>query len=56
MRKSRESRERVRRVARETLGLNELRLGQEEAIAAVVAGRDTLAVLPTERASPPSTR
>jgi len=47
MRKSRESRERVRLVARETLGLDELRLGQEEAIAAVVAGRDTLAVLPT---------
>jgi ATP-dependent DNA helicase RecQ len=47
MRKSRDSRERVRRVARETLGLDELRPGQDEAVAAVVEGHDTLAVLPT---------
>ncbi len=38
---------RIRRVAREKFGFEDLRPGQEEAIRAVVAGRDTLAVLPT---------
>ncbi|MFN8593236.1 MAG: ATP-dependent DNA helicase RecQ [Thermomicrobiales bacterium] len=37
----------VRRVARDRLGLDELRPGQEEAIIAVLEGSDTLAVLPT---------
>ena len=37
----------LRRVARERLGLERLRPGQEEALKAVVRGRDTLAVLPT---------
>ena len=35
------------RIAREKLGYEELRPGQEEAIAAVLAGHDTLAVMPT---------
>ena len=37
----------VARVARERLGLATLRPGQEEAIRAVVGGRDTLVVMPT---------
>jgi ATP-dependent DNA helicase RecQ len=37
----------VLRVARETFGFDALRPGQAEAIDAVLAGRDTLAVLPT---------
>ena len=37
----------VRRVARERFGFDDLRPGQEEAIRAVLEGRDTLAVLPT---------
>ena len=37
----------VERVARDRFGFAELRPGQAEAIAAVLAGRDTLAVLPT---------
>jgi ATP-dependent DNA helicase RecQ len=42
-----ESRKEARRAARETLGYDRLRAGQEEAIAAVLEGEDTLAVLPT---------
>ncbi|HKG57510.1 MAG TPA: RecQ family ATP-dependent DNA helicase [Candidatus Limnocylindrales bacterium] len=37
----------MRRLAREALGLRHLLPGQEEAIAGVIAGRDTLALLPT---------
>ncbi|HEY7510693.1 MAG TPA: DEAD/DEAH box helicase, partial [Vicinamibacteria bacterium] len=37
----------VASVARERLGFAELRPGQEEAIRAVVGGRDTLVVMPT---------
>lgn len=37
----------IRRIAREALGFEQLRPGQTEAIRAVLAGRDTLAVLPT---------
>jgi ATP-dependent DNA helicase RecQ len=37
----------IRRVAQEELGFEDLRPGQEEAIASVLAGRDTLAVFPT---------
>ncbi len=37
----------IRRVAHRRFGYEALRPGQEEAIAAVLAGRDTLAVLPT---------
>ena len=37
----------ARRVARERFGYERLRAGQEEAIDAVLAGRDTLAVMPT---------
>jgi ATP-dependent DNA helicase RecQ len=37
----------VRRVARETFGWDELRPGQEQAMAAVAAGRDALVVMPT---------
>ena len=37
----------VRRVARESLGYDELRPGQEEAVTAALDGRDTLVVLPT---------
>ena len=39
--------EKIRRVARESFGWRELRPGQGEAAAAVVAGRDTLAVMST---------
>jgi ATP-dependent DNA helicase RecQ len=39
--------ETIRRIARERFGYDELRPGQEEAIRAVVAGRDVLAVFPT---------
>ena len=38
---------RIRRTARETFGYDELRSGQEAAVAAVLAGHDTLAVMPT---------
>ena len=38
---------RIRRVARESLGHRTLLPGQEEAIGAVLGGRDTLALLPT---------
>ena len=41
------TRERVERVARETFGWQELRPGQGEAAAAVLDGRDTLAVMST---------
>jgi ATP-dependent DNA helicase RecQ len=37
----------IARAARELLGFDHLRPGQEEAVRAVLAGRDTLAVLPT---------
>jgi ATP-dependent DNA helicase RecQ len=37
----------IRRAARETLGVERLLPGQGEAIAAITAGRDTLALLPT---------
>jgi ATP-dependent DNA helicase RecQ len=37
----------IRRSAREDFGWNELRPGQEEAVRAVLAGRDTLAVMST---------
>jgi ATP-dependent DNA helicase RecQ len=37
----------VARVARELLGFEQLRPGQEEAVRAVLSGRDTLAVMPT---------
>jgi ATP-dependent DNA helicase RecQ len=37
----------VRRSLRQTFGLRELREGQQEVIARVLAGRDTLAVMPT---------
>jgi ATP-dependent DNA helicase RecQ len=37
----------IREVAREKLGLDELRPGQQDAIESVLEGRDTLAVLPT---------
>jgi ATP-dependent DNA helicase RecQ len=42
-----DSRERIHRVAREQFGFDELRPGQLEAIEAVLAGRDTLAVMST---------
>jgi ATP-dependent DNA helicase RecQ len=38
---------RIRRVARERLGIDELRPGQGEAAGAVLAGQDTLLVMPT---------
>jgi ATP-dependent DNA helicase RecQ len=38
---------RIREVARELLGIEEFRPGQEEAMQSVVSGRDTLAVLPS---------
>lgn len=38
---------RIREVARELLGFEEFRPGQEEAMKSVVSGRDTLAVLPS---------
>jgi ATP-dependent DNA helicase RecQ len=37
----------IARAARDLLGYDELRPGQEEAVRAVLAGRDTLAVMPT---------
>jgi ATP-dependent DNA helicase RecQ len=37
----------IRRVAREQLGYDRLRPGQEDAMKSVLAGRDTLAVMPT---------
>src|SRR5687768_4687656 len=37
----------VGRVARERLGLDVLRPGQQEAVEAVISGRDTLAIMPT---------
>src|SRR3954462_9413243 len=37
----------VRRIAREKFGYDGLRYGQEEAIRAVLAGHDTLSVMPT---------
>src|SRR5918911_3399267 len=40
-------RRRAREVARERLGLASLRPGQEEAIASIIEGHDTLAVMPT---------
>jgi len=39
--------ERIRKVAREVFGYERLRPGQQEAIEAVLAGRDTLAVMST---------
>lgn len=42
-----DQRRRVRRAARARLGHEELRPGQEEAIAAILDGYDTLAVMPT---------
>src|SRR5829696_1367567 len=39
--------ERIRRVARRALGFEDLRPGQEEAIEAVLDGRDTLVVMST---------
>jgi ATP-dependent DNA helicase RecQ len=39
--------QRIRRVARERFGWSELRPGQEEVVAAVVGGRDALAVMAT---------
>ena len=39
--------EAVGRIARAKLGYEQLRPGQEEAIAAVLAGHDTLTVMPT---------
>jgi ATP-dependent DNA helicase RecQ len=38
---------RIREFAREVLGFDEFRLGQERAMQSVVSGRDTLAVLPS---------
>ncbi|MDP9428344.1 MAG: recombinase RecQ, partial [Actinomycetota bacterium] len=38
---------RIREVARELLGFEDFRPGQEEAMQSVVSGRDTLAVLPS---------
>src|SRR3954452_7366354 len=40
-------RDRIRRVAREALGFDELRPGQAEVVEAVLAGRDALAVMAT---------
>ncbi len=37
----------LRRLARERFGYEHLRSGQEEAVRAVLDGRDTLAVMPT---------
>lgn len=42
-----ERRERIRRVSHERLGYDHLRPGQEAAIQSVLAGRVTLAVMPT---------
>jgi ATP-dependent DNA helicase RecQ len=44
---TRSAAERIRRTAREAFGYRDLRPGQEDAIAATVAGRDVLAVMPT---------
>src|SRR5918911_5602459 len=41
------SRNRIATLARDRLGFERLRPGQEEAVRAVLDGRDTLAVLPT---------
>src|SRR4051812_20133678 len=41
------SKQRIERVARESFGWDELRPGQADAVAAVVDGRDTLAVMST---------
>src|SRR3954471_18756046 len=38
---------RVRKIARERFGFEELRPGQEEAMVAILQGHDTLAVMPT---------
>src|SRR5215207_10705240 len=46
-RSSRVTLPRVRQLAREVLGFEQLRPGQAEAARAVAAGRDTLAVMPT---------
>src|SRR5215203_7043758 len=37
----------IAKLARDRLGLEQLRPGQEEAVRAVTAGRDTLVVMPT---------
>jgi ATP-dependent DNA helicase RecQ len=41
------SRERMRRIAREQFGFDELTPGQEEAICALLEGHDTLVIMPT---------
>ena len=41
------SRAEIRRTAHEGLGFDQLRPGQQQVIEAVLAGRDTLAVMPT---------
>jgi ATP-dependent DNA helicase RecQ len=41
------SRADIRRIARERLGFDELRPGQEQAATALLEGRDVLAVMPT---------
>ncbi len=46
-RTSAERRERIRRITHDRLGYDHLRPGQEAAIQSVLAGRDTLAVMPT---------
>ena len=46
----------LRQMAREKLGFEELRPGQEEAVRALTAGRDTLVVMTTAPASRRSTR
>lgn len=43
----RSSAQKLRRIARQTFGYESLRPGQEEAIKSALAGRDTLAVMPT---------
>src|SRR5215208_2471860 len=37
----------MRRLARDTLGFDRLRAGQEDAVRSLVTGRDTLVVMPT---------
>ncbi len=37
----------IRRTMREVFGLQKMRPGQEEVIRSVIAGRDTLAIMPT---------
>jgi ATP-dependent DNA helicase RecQ len=44
---TRSSAQKLRRIARQTFGYASLRPGQEEAIKSALAGRDTLAVMPT---------